>query len=302
MNFDEIKAQAQGRWPGIFQALGIDVGNGKHGPCPVCGGTNRWRFDDKDGQGTWFCNQCEPKAGDGIALVMKVLDVDFKTAMKTIAPIVGQVEPCKSQPEKPVSPEILRELYKSSKPVRKGDPVYKYLKNRGLHSMPKTLRFTSQCWESDTKKEQMAMLATFQLADGEAVTIHRTYIDSEGNKLQIERPKKMMPTLKPMKGGAVRLYEPGEVLGIAEGIETAIACREAFKFPVWAALSSGLLADWQPPKDAKQIVICSDNDTNYAGQKAAFQLANRLSLAGLSVSVEIPDKAGTDFLDEINGR
>ncbi|NYY79755.1 hypothetical protein DMH17_06695 [Raoultella planticola] len=36
----------------------------------MCGGADRFRFDDKEGRGTWFCNQCG--AGDGLKLVEKV--------------------------------------------------------------------------------------------------------------------------------------------------------------------------------------------------------------------------------------
>ena len=42
----------------------------RHQACPVCGGSDRFRFDDKEGRGTWFCNQCG--AGDGLKLVESV--------------------------------------------------------------------------------------------------------------------------------------------------------------------------------------------------------------------------------------
>ena len=37
------------------------------GTCPMCGGKDRFRFDDKGGRGTWICSQCG--AGDEIELV-----------------------------------------------------------------------------------------------------------------------------------------------------------------------------------------------------------------------------------------
>ena len=45
MNVDTLKAAAKGRWPEILAAVaGIDVGllDGKHHPCPKCGGSDRW--------------------------------------------------------------------------------------------------------------------------------------------------------------------------------------------------------------------------------------------------------------------
>jgi len=300
VDFEQVKADCTGRWPGILAALGIDVSSNqwKHTPCPSCGGRDRFRFDNKDGTGSYICNQCG--AGNGVSLVMKVLGVEYKAAMETIAQVVGTVEPSTYQAEKPVSPELLRKIFKESLPVEKGDSVYLYLKNRGLSSMPKMLRYSPKCYEPETHKDQRAMLALFSLADGTAVTMHRTFLTDDGRKLGIEHPKKALPTLKPMAGGAVRLYELGPVLGVAEGIETAIALHEAMGLPVWAVLGTSLLAAWEPPKGVEAVIIYSDNDANYAGQKAAFSLANRLALQEYKVSVEIPDLPGDDFLDEIN--
>src|SRR5581483_5143655 len=83
---DQIKDRARHHWPEILSQLGLNVGtSGEHGPCPACAGTDRFRFDDIDGEGTWFCNQCNPQAGDGIALVMKLCRVDFPDALGAIA-------------------------------------------------------------------------------------------------------------------------------------------------------------------------------------------------------------------------
>jgi putative DNA primase/helicase len=82
LNSDEIRAQAHGRWRSILLHLAIDVPPTpkKHGPCPACGGKDRFRFDDKDGRGTWFCNQCRPQAGDGFALMRSVKGCHADTA------------------------------------------------------------------------------------------------------------------------------------------------------------------------------------------------------------------------------
>ena len=46
---DEVKRAAHGRWPGVLTAFGIPAGMlvNRHGPCPLCGGTDRFRFDDR---------------------------------------------------------------------------------------------------------------------------------------------------------------------------------------------------------------------------------------------------------------
>jgi DNA repair protein RadD len=61
-------------------ALGIDVRflRNKHGPCPICGGKDRFRFDDSDGSGSYYCNQCGP--GPGLVLIRNLWGWDHKTA------------------------------------------------------------------------------------------------------------------------------------------------------------------------------------------------------------------------------
>lgn len=304
VDFETIKADAQGKWPGILSALGIDVSENqkKHTPCPVCGGTDRFRFTNETGAGEWFCNQCDPKAGTGIDLVKAVMNVDVRTAFLAVESVIGTAQPSAFQKEKPVDPEMLRAIFKASAPVEVGDPVQLYLKNRGLTSMPPTLRYCEKCYEPETKEEQHAMLAVFALPDGTAVTMHRTFITEDGQKLDVAAPKMFLPALKKLNGGAVRLYPVEPIIGVCEGIETAIAIHGAMrKFPIWPVIGTSLMEAFEPPAGVECVIIYADNDLNYAGQKAAFALANRLVIKNkIRADVEIPDMPGEDFLDEIN--
>src|SRR3546814_303448 len=65
-----IADQCINRWPSILPQFGISPSylTGKQTPCPTCGGKDRFRFDNKDGRGTYYCNKCGP--GDGVQLVM----------------------------------------------------------------------------------------------------------------------------------------------------------------------------------------------------------------------------------------
>lgn len=67
---DYVRQQANGRWQYVLARLGYDVGDGRHKPCPHCGGRDRFRFDNhniKAGDGGWICSQGmgETAGGDG---------------------------------------------------------------------------------------------------------------------------------------------------------------------------------------------------------------------------------------------
>jgi putative DNA primase/helicase len=87
------------------------------------------------------------------------------------------------------------------------------------------------------------------------------------------------------------------VLGIAEGIETALSATALFGVPCWAAVNAGMLAAWQPPPETKRIIVFGDNDPNYAGQAAAYALAARLGSDERAVEVQIPAEVGADWND-----
>ena len=294
----DVKDMVRGRWVGIFQALGINVGNGKHCPCPQCGGKDRFRFDNKDGTGSWICNQCG--SGDGWDLVMSVLKIDFAEAVKVVGKIVGTVDFSKPPEEPKVSKELLRKIYLESEPVNGRCLVSQYLNNRGISIRSSKLRFHKSLFEPETHHRYPAMLATYQLADSTAITMHRTYLTPTGEKATIENPKKILPSLKKMSGGAVRLFDPDEQgrIGIAEGIETALACTELFEIPTWAATTAVLMEQFQVPKEVKGVVIYGDNDRTYTGQKAAYTLANRLRVRE-NILCEVMISDGKDFLEDL---
>ena len=82
-----IKQAARGRWPEILRTLGgisADLLDGKHHPCPKCGGTDRFRFDSA--KEFCFCNQCFSKDnGDGIAALQWLTDESFLQVSQRLA-------------------------------------------------------------------------------------------------------------------------------------------------------------------------------------------------------------------------
>lgn len=82
--------EAKGKWKDVITDLTsikqAQLAN-KHQPCPLCGGDDRYRFDDKDGQGTYFCNVCGP--GTGYTLIKKHNRWDDKEAIYQIKKHLG---------------------------------------------------------------------------------------------------------------------------------------------------------------------------------------------------------------------
>ena len=81
-----IHDRARGRWVEILTTeFGVDarILDGKHHPCPACGGTDRFRFNTrKIDDGVYFC---QGQAGSGMDLVMHITGIDFAPAMLELA-------------------------------------------------------------------------------------------------------------------------------------------------------------------------------------------------------------------------
>lgn len=291
---------ARGKWRGILLALGVDQQflTGKHGPCPVCGGTDRFRWDNQHGAGGFICGQCG--AGNGFDLLMRVNNWDFATTAARVDEVVGNVErePVKPKMDERTRKGMLNRLWGSGVKLRSGDPAFAYLTGRVQlpKSLPSCLRFASACPAPDGVMRP-ALIAMVQGADGEPENIHRTFLGPNG-KADMPNPRAMMPGEIPA-GSAVRLFPVhGERLGIAEGIETAFAAAARFGVPVWSAINSTMLAKWMPPAAVREILIFGDCDAKFGGQAAAYQLAHRLSgRHGLAVQVHIPEQVGKDWAD-----
>jgi len=90
---------SNGKWKEILLHYGVSDGilNLKHQCCPFCGGTDRFRWINKDGDGGYICNQCG--GGDGMALLQKFTGKDFKQLACEIDQIVGNIQPEKPQPK-----------------------------------------------------------------------------------------------------------------------------------------------------------------------------------------------------------
>ncbi len=289
---------ARGKWQGILLRMGIDDRylTGRHTPCPLCGeGRDRFRFDDKNGDGSWICSHCG--AGDGIRLVMAFRGWDFKQAATEIDAMVGNIEAREIKPAQDPK-DRLRKIAQGLVPMDSINPVRLYLRARGL-TPTKAIKLhpSLRHWDEDGSSiVAPAMVCLIQSADGKPLSYHITALTKDGGKAPIKAAKKIMPPVAPLTGGAIRLTDTYPHIGIAEGVETALAVMRDFQIPCWAAANATLLEKFEPAEGVRRVTVFGDNDQNYAGQKAAYGLAFRLA-GRVDVDVRIPEKAGSDFAD-----
>lgn len=151
------KERAHGRWHQILPALGIDARflTGRNCPCPICGGTDRFRFiDRRPGDGLWLCNQCQPKPRPAIDLVIAYTGKPFREAARTVDDILGD-RPVLAQTT--IRPTIEQTSYSHLKvwrrgiSIRPGDLADRYLRYRGvgMDLCPPCLRFCQLDWVED---------------------------------------------------------------------------------------------------------------------------------------------------------
>ena len=187
-------------------------------------------------------------------------------------------------------------------PLVPGDPVSLYLKRRGfavVWPLPAVLRLHRALpyWHGADKLGTFpAMVAPIIAPDGRTVALHRTYLSADGRKADVPSPRKLTGAAGALAGASVPLHKPASGrVGIAEGIETALAAWCASAVPTMAAYCAGNLAAWQWPAGVQRIVVFADNDR--AGLEAADTLRQRARTAGLSVKVMTPTTPGTDWCD-----
>lgn len=305
LDFEKIKQSAKGKAYSILANMGIEVPDDpkQHSGCPICGSgknNHRFRFSNEDGRGTWHCNQCGH--GDLYSLIMMSLGIDFVECMRRLADILGEVEQDEAKEDTRLDEDrtrqLLNELWKEAVPIKPGDLVTKYLINRKMVLTPHDVRFCAKCYEAETKMFIPAMLALVKGIDGKPITIHRTYLTEDGKKADIKAPKKTMPCVGRLRQAAIRLFPPkDDLIGVAEGIETAISATQIFGIPTWSVVNTSVMESFFPPEGIRRVVVFGDNDANFAGAKSAYTLANRLYAKDLIVEVNLPGLA--DWNDEL---
>jgi hypothetical protein len=288
------------------------------GPCPLCGGKDRFGVDLR--RGLFNCRQCATGGGDAISLIMWLDDCDFRRAVETLArPLPdGRVETADERRERARRAAERRErserewiaraareaaeqreqhkkaawLWSRCQPIS-GTIAETYLRMRGIVCpLPATLGFLPP----RKPTHHPAMIAAFAMP-GEiepgvlgppqnVEAVHLTLLKPDGRGKAETEPDKIIvgsPGDLP-----IVLAAPNDLLGLAvcEGVEDAMTAHQATGLGAWAAGNAGRL-----PRLADMIPSYIEAVTIYAhpdpdGQAGALGLAERLDQRGIETLLE----------------
>ena len=249
------------------------------GPCPACGGTDRFAINDR--RGVYNCRACG--GGDGLALVRLVMGCDFRAALTWLCgDAAAEVDPelaARRRREREAQAaarareadryrraaiERARGIWAAGRAAA-GTPVQRYLELRGvgpaaIGGMPEALRYHPDLpyrhrpkgGDWITLHRGPAMLAGILAPDGALIGVHRTWLDlgAPTGKAALRHEDEALPAKKvegSMKGGAIRLIGRtdggrAETLVMGEGIETTLSAAVPRALPdaaFWSGVSLG---------------------------------------------------------------
>jgi putative DNA primase/helicase len=315
----ELGDRCHNRWPTILQQIGISVRflTKKGGPCPMCGGKDRFAFTDK-GWGRWYCRGCGdghggPGGGDGIRLVERMLNVHFHEAAKRIEKVIGggsktidipavivfprKVEAPAGNIEKPLQP------WREAAPSIRSTAAERYLATRGLtvtateaavlRLHPRLRHWPSGMWWP-------ALVALVAMHDGAELCGFMTFLAKNGHaKAPVEKPKLFPKDAHPVGGGVwFGKADPEIEFVVAEGIESTLSAMRLCRATAGcAALSAFGMSKLVLPPEARRVRVYADHDADRKGVLAACEARRRWQAEGRTVVIKVASEAGKDAND-----
>lgn len=314
--------EARTRRP-LSVVIGAAIPLRKHGAeyagvCPFHNDHNP-SLNVNDRKGLWLCRVCEA-GGDAISFVERFYSKSFPEAVAELAN--APYESAVARFERKAR-EAAAEY--NDRPSRKWEadseerermaearaiwcdalPIActlaeRYLRSRGIaRRLPKTLRFAPSIYFGPAKRKLPALLAALQDSAGKVIAVQRTFLDPvTGTKA--DPTKEAKRTKGPMHDGAVRLGRVGRILGIAEGVETALSAAQIYSLPVWASLGAQRMKAIRLPAEVEEVMIFRDNGD--VGLKEAINAAEIWEGQGRHVMIEPPPAEFKDWNDLLLAR
>lgn len=322
--FDEVKSKAQGHWThiiGHFAPEFIPALNkiGKHVPCPMHGGKDGFRFyKDNVFRGAAVCNTCGQFI-DAIALLMHVKGWTYKECMQHVYQYLGgskstnhvystyqplQAKRSVEQHQLDLKKQRrLHEYWQSAYSLshQQSEVARRYFQHRAidlsiLGNLDHALRFLPALpyYDQDgINQGNFPTLLGLVKSEHGCITLMRTFLNKNGQKAQVDCPKKLMPfaSNKTLTGASIRLSSENvttSIMSVAEGIETALSVASVTRLPTWSCVNAHQLAFVSVPKSIKRLIIWADLDRSETGIKVAMKLKDRMMRQGVNVIIKLP--------------
>lgn len=338
---DKIKQQAfDYGWSTILTHMGIsdtflqDSKKCRNTPCPACGGTDRYTFDNKSVDKTFFCRSCG--GGDGIKLLSLVDNSSFFDALKKIADYLNN-EPLspirrkKTTKEKEYTNAIKTihtiKKYSSRTPTTKALTYYQarglfFMRNKRIDAIQYGVM---KAYANNLDGLFPVIIGCLSKWQGATKGVAKIYLEPHQIRSQLPSNyefchKQFFSACHTLSGHAIWFsHIKMRVLHVGEGLETMLAVAKMQKtLSVVACCTASLLGSLELPVNEegkvwiKKLVIWADKDRpdkkgRRAGIKAAEKLAARYQHQ-CQVEIRLPpmkieeDKKSVDWLDFYNGQ
>jgi CHC2 zinc finger/Toprim domain len=279
------------------------------GPCPICGG--RDRFGVNPSKRLWNCRGCG-RGGDAIDLVRHLRGSSFAEAVEMVDGSLSDSRAAAAQPAKHALPphkpppptrttttESAIRIWRASVDPR-GTAVERYLASRGLtlgaDVASSVIRWNPAAQWRDDWRPKAAMVCLMRcIANGEPQAVSLTFLAGDATKIG-------RIFIGPTRCAAVMLDPLDEVLGglhIGEGVETCMTAARRYDLrPCWALGCAGAVAAFPVLGGVECLTLLQENDDSGRSARDCEACAARWYAAGREVFINWPT-SGKDLNDAI---
>jgi putative DNA primase/helicase len=180
-----------------------------------------------------------------------------------------------------------------------GSPGATYLQSRAIDVASSELRFLARTPFGPRGRTRWlpALLAAVS-TDAGPIAIQRTFLTPRGTIAPMTRPKR---GLGAFGIGAVRLHAPVEgLLGLAEGLESALSAHALHNLPCWATLGNARFGIVAIPDSVTELHLFLDGDAG--GDVAETRSFEAYARPGRTIVPHRPPAPFTDWNDVLRAR
>lgn len=173
-------------------------------------------------------------------------------------PVSGRLESAGGREVVDRSGSLARALWEGAIPLSASRGAA-YLAGRAIPTLSPALRFHPRTPLGRGRLVRFRPAIIAAITERDVVAVQRLFLAPGLSSLATDLPNPRLTLGRPGTG-AVRLQPPCRVLGLAEGVETAMSASILLGVPVWATLGNGRLPRIAIPPQVEQLILLPDND------------------------------------------